>query len=468
MYEQARAEDFAPNAKLDESLKFALDNKIPPRSVLKTIKEHFPNEQLPEDLRAAEEIVRESDEQRNRIVGYCSACGKGLSAFEVMPDPKGLQFCFECWRRQRDSERTKWHAEQRQHRQQMEEIYDLGRSIGEKFRPCSSCGKLIMKREAENDYAQSGYCLLCYQDIEQNARDLFEQAVSENFSSTERLGSIVELLSQNNVQLSSFFPTIRTSILSWLDAKAGNETLEHRIQERNEGRNLEDWKLEVSIELIERAIDPVNAIKTFLNLNPRFCLEIDQEINYLRSVLQAGKGKLPACSPSIIVPAGEVMHCEVPAAFTEPVTSDQTDGRMFITNQRVLFLSDLNRFEFPHHKIVNVTDYGEAFVSIELSGGYGSGDYATSKNELIAQILLWLAKTANRQVLDSPSGASRSIPQQIKIEVWQRDQGRCVQCGAQEYLEYDHVIPFSMGGATSAVNLQLLCRKCNLSKRARL
>jgi 5-methylcytosine-specific restriction endonuclease McrA len=63
---------------------------------------------------------------------------------------------------------------------------------------------------------------------------------------------------------------------------------------------------------------------------------------------------------------------------------------------------------------------------------------------------------------------SRHIPDEIKVEVWQRDAGKCVRCGAEDYLEYDHIIPFSKGGANTVNNVQLLCRKCNLAKGGEL
>jgi len=58
------------------------------------------------------------------------------------------------------------------------------------------------------------------------------------------------------------------------------------------------------------------------------------------------------------------------------------------------------------------------------------------------------------------------IPQEVRDRVWQRDQGRCVQCGSRERLEYDHIIPVAKGGANTERNLQLLCETCNRAKGA--
>ncbi|MDR2808300.1 MAG: HNH endonuclease [Spirochaetaceae bacterium] len=63
---------------------------------------------------------------------------------------------------------------------------------------------------------------------------------------------------------------------------------------------------------------------------------------------------------------------------------------------------------------------------------------------------------------------SRYIPSSVKQKVWERDRGKCVQCGSQIDLEYDHDIPFSKGGSNSVDNVRLLCRKCNRSKSAKI
>lgn len=65
--------------------------------------------------------------------------------------------------------------------------------------------------------------------------------------------------------------------------------------------------------------------------------------------------------------------------------------------------------------------------------------------------------------LDKPRQRER-LPQAVRIEVWQRDGGRCVECGSQADLEFDHIIPFAMGGANTARNLHLLCGDCNRPK----
>lgn len=61
-----------------------------------------------------------------------------------------------------------------------------------------------------------------------------------------------------------------------------------------------------------------------------------------------------------------------------------------------------------------------------------------------------------------------AIPRAVQREVWQRDGGRCVECGTKEKLCFDHIVPYSRGSSNSVRNLQLLCELCNLQKGNRI
>ena len=63
----------------------------------------------------------------------------------------------------------------------------------------------------------------------------------------------------------------------------------------------------------------------------------------------------------------------------------------------------------------------------------------------------------------------RIIPSHVKLEVWQRDGGKCAICGATDELHFDHIVPYSKGGTSeTATNVQLLCVRHNLAKSARI
>jgi hypothetical protein len=86
----------------------------------------------------------------------------------------------------------------------------------------------------------------------------------------------------------------------------------------------------------------------------------------------------------------------------------------------------------------------------------------------------WLAPAAWKEHADnvfpsSPSDGNangRGIPAEVRREVWRLDNGQCARCGSRERLEFDHIVPFSKGGSSTARNIELLCEACNRRKAA--
>ena len=88
-------------------------------------------------------------------------------------------------------------------------------------------------------------------------------------------------------------------------------------------------------------------------------------------------------------------------------------------------------------------------------------DRETQKERRLKRAIALMEQT------DLPDSAKRApIADEVRAFVWNRDGGRCVQCGGKERLEFDHVIPIALGGGNTARNLQLLCEPCNRAKGA--
>lgn len=84
-------------------------------------------------------------------------------------------------------------------------------------------------------------------------------------------------------------------------------------------------------------------------------------------------------------------------------------------------------------------------------------------------VFVFILKLSKTQSVGSGSNIdikhTRLIPTEVKKEVWKRDSGKCVLCGSNKNLHFDHDLPYSKGGTSlTAKNIRLLCAKCNLSK----
>ncbi len=52
----------------------------------------------------------------------------------------------------------------------------------------------------------------------------------------------------------------------------------------------------------------------------------------------------------------------------------------------------------------------------------------------------------------------------VRNRILDRDGHKCLNCGSEQDLHIDHIIPLSRGGRENEENMQVLCRGCNLRK----
>jgi HNH endonuclease len=117
---------------------------------------------------------------------------------------------------------------------------------------------------------------------------------------------------------------------------------------------------------------------------------------------------------------------------------------------------------FAAHKIFEVRDYAWDADALEKSKLWVTArtlGESMEKRELSKQVENLIAATS-----ESKAPTRQQIPDDVKLAVWARDGQACVVCQSKQELQFDHIIPFSLGGSSTAENIQLLCRFCNLKK----
>ena len=113
---------------------------------------------------------------------------------------------------------------------------------------------------------------------------------------------------------------------------------------------------------------------------------------------------------------------------------------------------------------------GLTFMENHFRGDLPLGFYWAGDNS--GKLLIFCSECAPKMKVrtnnSNKSSRSRHISESVKDSVWNRDGGKCVECGSNENLEFDHIIPFSKGGSNTKRNIQLLCEVCNRSKSDRI
>lgn len=74
--------------------------------------------------------------------------------------------------------------------------------------------------------------------------------------------------------------------------------------------------------------------------------------------------------------------------------------------------------------------------------------------------------SATNKDLLPPVAVKRVINSSVKRKVYLRDK-KCVKCGSTRNLNFDHRVPFALGGTSDFLNIRMLCFNCNQRSRIR-
>jgi hypothetical protein len=196
------------------------------------------------------------------------------------------------------------------------------------------------------------------------------------------------------------------------------------------------------------------------------------EIDLLRLMTEIEDGRLPSIAPprGMETRAGEIVHFHGPAIWRQvrilksgPRTDDH-QGTFTLTDNRLVFASPTKSQSIRYRKIVAHRG-GLDWIEIQVEGKPKNTFFFPESNPVTYAILQTAVAMANQTVVAKTAGVpTRHIPRDVRQRVWQRYGGRCAECGATDYLEFDHIVPRAKGGSNSDANIQRLCRRCNMKK----
>jgi hypothetical protein len=213
-------------------------------------------------------------------------------------------------------------------------------------------------------------------------------------------------------------------------------------------------------------------VQTF-QFDSQYASYFTSEIRSLRERTRIATGNLDSIAPppGINLKSGEILYfCQTATArFVKQNRSgpvaEEHKGRLLLTENRLLFDSQTKSLSFRYKSIIawkvsddRITTQLANKPEITFFIPPGSEKFLNEKFKTIIELHSRMLRRKIEGEID------RHIPHDVRQRVWQRYGGRCVECGATDYLEFDHIIPVSRGGSNSEQNVQILCRKCNLAK----
>lgn len=159
---------------------------------------------------------------------------------------------------------------------------------------------------------------------------------------------------------------------------------------------------------------------------------------------------------------------------TEPICLGQEEHTWYLTAWHYR-LSDQDTMANSKHRFISKKGYDDVWLYQDAIYAI-NGELSRDEEKLL--ILEYADKERRKfERLKNKFSTKKSeelnfervrIPEEVRIAVWRRDQGRCARCGSRENLEYDHIVPVSKGGGNTERNIELLCQDCNRAKGNRI
>lgn len=131
----------------------------------------------------------------------------------------------------------------------------------------------------------------------------------------------------------------------------------------------------------------------------------------------------------------------------------------------------LNELTGLHKKpMTTIFLYHETYLKLErvkhLTGKKSADEIVSFMTDVTSEKIEKEKFKINAPLPPAPE-VKRKMPSGLKGAIYRRDKA-CVNCGSVQNLNYDHRIPYALGGKTSLENMRLLCSSCNQRARIRM
>ena len=196
------------------------------------------------------------------------------------------------------------------------------------------------------------------------------------------------------------------------------------------------------------------------------------EIRAVKSREKIAAGILPTLEvPSLLeTVGGELVHAIKRCSYRHtrnlkngPAVTVH-EGTLVVSDRRIVFMSDTKSFRLSYRSVLMHAG-NESMIKLRAQNKPVICLVFHEPDSLAYPLFCSALAIANQTKSASPSGQrSRHISRDVRQTVWRRYGGRCADCDATDYLEFDHIIPVAKGGSNSEANIQLLCRRCNNKK----